>query len=104
MFVINCDKGLLQIATRGYYKLRQGVITIATRAYYILRQGVIILRQLTLLQIATGCYYKLRQVRLYKLRQVSLLISTGFTNCNNVNIANTDEQYLSVEFISLKEE
>ena len=50
----------LQIATRGYCKLRQ----------------------LTLLQIATRGFYKLRQVSYYKLRQVLLKIETGITNCD----------------------
>ena len=64
MITINCDKSLLQITTKFYYKLRQLI-------YYKLRQFYYKLRQLlqiatSLLQITTAItncddYYKLRR-------------------------------------------
>ena len=38
MFVINCDKGLLQIATRGYYNCDKGLSCCDSSLYYKLQQ------------------------------------------------------------------
>ena len=75
-FITKCGKRLLQIATRGYYKLRQERFASCNKFYYKLRQ---------VLQIATGVtncdrYYKLRQVLQIAIVHSSKTVCAGCAN------------------------
>ena len=68
-FITKCDEGLLQNATKVYYKMRrrfitkcdEGLLQIATKVYYKMRRRFITKCDEGLLQNATKVYYKMRR-------------------------------------------